>query len=170
MNHPLEMRRIRRGKRERGVATVEFALTAMLFFTLIFGIMDFSYLCWGDLAMQHAVREGTRYAVTGRADLDPIPDGTAKDRCDAAIAAIKNQSMGFYDRASPTIVFKTVDAITGAITPVPGGSCAAAGQIIIISVTCSLAPLTPFLKPFLAGGKWVFTVSTTMKNEAFTGL
>ena len=83
---------------------------------------------------------------------------------------IKNQSMGFFDRVSPTVVFKTVDATTGAITPVPGNSCAAAGQIIVISVSCSLAPLTPFITPFLASGKFEFVVSTTMKNEAFSGV
>jgi hypothetical protein len=156
-------------KRERGVATVEFALVAMLLFAVLFVIMDFSYLFWGNLSMQHAVRAGARYAVTGRADLDLNPQGTAQDRCDAAKAEIRNQSMGFYDRVAPTIVFKTVDATTGAITPVPGGSCAAAGEIIIISVNCSLAPLTPFLKPLLGGGKWDFVVSTTMRNETFGG-
>ena len=170
MMHIPEQLFIRSRKRERGVATVEFALTAMLRFTVIFVILDFSYLFLGNLSMQHAVREGARYAVTGRADLDPNPQGTAQDRCDAAIVEIKNQSMGFFDRVSPTVVFKTVDATTGAITPVPGNSCAAAGQIIVISVSCSLAPLTPFITPFLASGKFEFVVSTTMKNEAFSGV
>jgi Flp pilus assembly protein TadG len=169
MTHDPEKLLIRSRKRVRGVATVEFALTAILLFTVLFVIMDFSYLFWGNLSMQHAVREGARYAVTGQSNLDPNPQGTAQDRCDAAIVEIRNQSMGFFDRVSSTVVFKTLDATTGAITPVPGNSCAAAGQIIIISVNCSLAPLTPFIKPFLASGKWEFVVSTTMKNEAFSG-
>ena len=170
MNHTHQHPINRCRKQHRGVATVEFALTAMLLFTVIFVIIDFSYLFWGNLTMQHAVREGARYAVTGQSSLDLNPQGTAQDRCDAAIAAIKNQSMGFYDRASPTVVFKTLDATTGAITPVPGNSCAAAGQIIIIEVSYALAPLTPFLTPLLTGGKIAFVVSTTMKNEAFSGV
>jgi Flp pilus assembly protein TadG len=152
-----------------GVATVEFAMSAILFFMVLFVIMDFSFLFWGILSMQHAVREGTRYAVTGRSDFDINPQGTAQDRCDAAIEGIRRQSMGFFDRVAPTVVFKTVDETTGAITPVPGNSCATAGQIIVISVNCSLAPLSPFLTPFLDGGKLVFVVSTAMKNETFSG-
>jgi hypothetical protein len=155
---------------QQGVATVEFALVALLLFSVIFVIMDLSYLFLGNLTMQHAVREGARYAVTGAVDKDPTPAGTAQDRCDAAIAAIRDQSMGFFDRMAPVVVFKTVDAMTGAIVNVPGGSCAGAGQIIVISVNCTLAPLTPFIAPFLVGGKFDFVASATMKNEAFSGL
>lgn len=151
---------------QSGAATVEFALVAMLFLTLIFSIIDFAYLFWGNLSMQHAVREGARYAVVGNADLDPTPQGTAQDRCDAAIARINNQSMGFYARVAPVVNFKTVNA-DGSITPVAANSCAAANQIIVITVDCSLAPLTPIIQPFFTGGKYAFTVSTTMRNEAF---
>jgi Flp pilus assembly protein TadG len=158
-----------RPKLQHGAATVEFALVALLIFSVVFVIIDFSYLFLGNLSMLHAVREGARYAVTGAKDKDPTPTGTAQDRCDAAIAAIRGQSMGFYDRVSPIVVFKTVDPTTGAITNVPGGTCAGAGQIIVISVSCSLAPLTPFLTPFLVGRTFNFVASATMKNEAFSG-
>lgn len=153
-------------KKKKGAATVEFALASMFFFTVFFAILDFGYLFLGNLSMQHAVREGARYAVTGRADLDPNPQGTAQDRCDAAIVEIKNQSMGFFDKVSPVVVFKTVNA-DGSITPVPANSCAAANQIIVITVNCTLPLLTPFLKPFFSDGNYTFSVSTTMKNEAF---
>ena len=149
------------------MATVEFALTAMLFFIVLLAIIDLGYLFWGNLSMQHAVREGARYAVTGQSGLDPNPQGTAQDRCDAAVAAIRKQSMGFFDRASPVVVFKTIDAVTGAITPVPGNSCIAAGQIIVIQVNCTLPLLTPLLQPFFGGADYAFSVSTTMKNEEF---
>ena len=153
--------------RQKGVATVEFALTAMLFFIVLFAIIDFGYLFWGNLSMQHAVREGARYAVTGQSGLDPNPQGTAQDRCDAAVAAIRNQSMGFFDRVAAVVVFKTVDAATGAITPVPGNACISAGQIIVIEVNCTLPVLTPLIKPFFGGAGYAFSVSTTMKNEEF---
>lgn len=152
--------------RQMGVAAVEFALAAMLFFTVFFVIIDLGYLFWGNLSMQHATREGARYAVTGRSDLDPDPKGTAQDRCDAAIVEIRNQSMGFFDRVSPHVVFKTVNA-DGSITAIPGDSCAAANQIIVVTVECSLPLLTPFLRPLFTDGKYTFTVGTTMKNEDF---
>lgn len=153
-------------RRELGVATVEFAIAAALFFTVLLAIIDFSYLFWGNLSMQHATRQGARYAVTGRSDLDPDPKGTAQDRCDAAIVEMRNQSMGFFDRVSPRVVFKTVNA-DGSITAIPGDSRAAANQIIVVTVECSLPLLTPFLRPLFTDGKYLFTVGTTMKNEDF---
>ncbi len=110
-------------KKAFGAATVEFALVAVTVFTLLFGIIDFSYLFWGTLSMQHAVREGARYAVTGQSNLFVNPTGNAKDRCDAAIEEIKTQSMGFYDRVSPVIVFSTISTDTPPIiTPTPQNS------------------------------------------------
>jgi Flp pilus assembly protein TadG len=153
---------------QKGVATVEFALAAMLFLTVFFAIIDFSYLFWGNLSMQHAVREGARYAVTGQVSLDPKPEGTAQDRCDAAIEEIKNQSMGVFDKVSAVVVLSTVTASDPpVITPVPGNSCAAAGQIILITVNCTLPLLTPFLQPFFGGPNYTISVSATMKNEDF---
>lgn len=154
-------------KTEKGVATIEFALTAILFFTVFFAIIDFAYLFWGNLSMQHAVREGARYAVTGQAGLAP-PTST-NPKCDAAVQALKNQSMGFYDRVSPVITFKKVDA-NGTII-ILGTSCdsvdIAPNQIIVISVASTLPLLTPLLKPFFTDGSYAFTVSATMRTEAF---
>lgn len=152
--------------KEKGAATVEFALTAMVFFIVFFSIIDFSWLFWGNLSMQHAVREGARYAVTGQSGLDPTPQGTAQDRCDAAVQEMKLQSFGFYDRVSPVVTFKTVND-DGTLTTVPSNSCANANQIIVISVAGTLPLLTPFISPFFTNGSYAFTVGTTMRNESF---
>ncbi len=146
-----------------GAATVEFALTATVFLAVLFTLIDFAYLFWGNLSMAHAVREGARYAVTGQSGLDPTPQGTAQDRCDAAVEAIKNQSMGFYAMVSPVVTFKTVNN-DGSITVV---ACSASNQITVISIANTLPLLTPFLKPFFTNGNYTFTVSATMKNEGF---
>jgi Flp pilus assembly protein TadG len=166
MNTPFQRKAGWHRQREGGVAIVEFALASILFFTILFAIIDFSYLLFANLTMQHAVREGARYAVTGQSALDPQPQGTAQDRCDAAVQRIRNQSMGFFDRMAPTVVFKTVNA-DGSISVTPGNSCANANQIIVISVQCNLPLLTSFLQPFFANGKYSFTAGATMKNEAF---
>src|SRR5690606_28297169 len=68
-------------RRQRGVAAVEFGLVALLFFTVLFSIIDWSYLFFANLSMQHAVREGARYAVVGRSDL--APQDRPGDRCAA---------------------------------------------------------------------------------------
>ena len=155
-------------KKASGAATVEFALVAVTVFTLLFGIIDFSYLFWGTLSMQHAVREGARYAVTGQSNLFTNPTGNAKDRCDAAVVEIKNQSMGFYDRVSPVILFSTISTDNPpVITPAAQNSCFNANDIVVISVECALVPLTPPIRALFTDGKYRFTVSATMKNEAF---
>ena len=97
-------------------------------------------------------------------DLDP--QGTAQDRCDAAVARIKTASMGFFNQAGAVVVFKTVNN-DGSITPVPANSCAAAGQIIVITLNCELPLITPLIQSFFPNGKYTFSVSSTMKNEAF---
>ena len=150
----------------KGAATVEFALTLMLLLLLLMAIVDFSLLFFVNLTMQHAVREGARYALTGQSDLDPNPQATAQDRCDAAVVRIKAASMGFFDRAGAVVVFKTVNN-DGSITPVPANSCAAASQIIVITLNCELPLINPLIQSFFPGGKYKFSASSTMKNEAF---
>ena len=58
----------RRGRGESGTALVEFALVAMVFFTIVFGIIDFSRLFQSWVTVQHAARAAARYGVTGRGD------------------------------------------------------------------------------------------------------
>jgi Flp pilus assembly protein TadG len=53
---------------ERAQAMVEFALVSVVFFLLIFGIFDMTRLFQSWVAVQHASREGARYAITGRTD------------------------------------------------------------------------------------------------------
>jgi hypothetical protein len=56
-------RRIRAHKEERGQATLEFALVAVLLFLVLFGIIDFSRLFFAYATMANAVREGARYGI-----------------------------------------------------------------------------------------------------------
>lgn len=151
-------------KKNRGTASVEFALTSMIFLTLFFVLIDFSYLFFVNLTLQHAVREGARYAVTGQ--FDPLAAGTNQDRCDAAVAQIKTQAMGFFDQAGAVVTFKVVNA-DGSLTTVPASLCAGPNQIMVISVDCQLPLISPFIKAFFTDGKYTFTVSSTMKTEAF---
>lgn len=150
--------------RQAGAAVVEFALAAMLFFTVLFSIIDWSYLFFANLSMQHAVREGARYAVTGQSGLSPTPG----DRCAAARERIRQSSMGMYDRTNAITVFKTINS-SGQVITLSGNNCYGAEQLIIIQVNSALRPLTPFLMPLFAStsGEYRFSVATTMKNEAF---
>jgi hypothetical protein len=161
--------------KEKGAAVVEFALVAVIFFTVLFSIIEFGYLYWVTLTMQHAVREGARYAVVtdpsyfpGPTPLDPSTQ--AQKRCKAVKASIKDNAMGLYERVvvdeATDVTFYTVDSATGNTVNL-GSSCGDANQIIMIDLKCTLPLITPLIQPFFTGGIYMFHVGATMKNEAF---
>ena len=76
------IRRLR--KNERGAAMVEFALIAILFFTLLFGIIEFGWIFNGYITLEAAAKEGARLAVIG-ADEEEV------------LTAIRKQSFTFLD-------------------------------------------------------------------------
>ena len=67
-----------RGKpRERGQTVIEFALLAPVIFVLLFMIVDFGLALDRRITLQHAVREGARYAaVAGSNDCGKILEKT----------------------------------------------------------------------------------------------
>jgi len=148
----------------KGQATVEFALTALLLFALVFAIIDLAVMFYVNLTMQSAVREGTRYAITGR-------KGDSTDRRTELINQIKINSNGLYEknalRNDPTVSILT-PKMTNNFSNYSGHPVNDTGnpdQIIIVSLTYGWPLLTPTLKPFFAGGVYKFTVRATMKNE-----
>lgn len=48
---------------ERGAELVEFGLASILFFMLLFGIMEFGRAMWIYDTVAHAAKEGARYAI-----------------------------------------------------------------------------------------------------------
>ena len=171
MRHQSSMFPTRR-RRMRGVAAVEFALVAPLLFMLLFGIIDLALMFSVNLTMQYAVREGTRYAVTGQSDLDPNADGP--QRYIAVIEKIKLSSMGMYDQLQPRITVTNYGndgshASTASYDPgAPEASIfGAPGDIIVLQLNnCTWTRLT-VLAPLFKDGKYTFDVATTMRNEAF---
>jgi Flp pilus assembly protein TadG len=69
---------MRRGafiKNEAGSVTVEVAMVALLFFTLIFGIIEFGRLLYTHNALTDATRRGARYAsINKQADESKVID------------------------------------------------------------------------------------------------
>ena len=51
------------GKSERGATLIEFAIIALLLFTLLFGIIEFGWILFSYISLTAAVREGVRLAV-----------------------------------------------------------------------------------------------------------
>jgi TadE-like protein len=161
--HTAELKR--RRHRERGASAVEFAIVAPLLFFLLFAIVDLCALFWVNLTMQYAVREGARYAITGRSDLDPtpVPGPAGRQRHFAVLEAIKASSMGLYDRVDARVNGVRHGDAQGWRKDMFGTS----GQVFVLRLDCSWPLMTPILRPFFADGKYRFTVAATMRNEDF---
>lgn len=61
-------------KNERGTTIAEFAVVALLFFTILFGIIEFGRLLYTHNALTDATRKGARYASIhhGASDADHL--------------------------------------------------------------------------------------------------
>ena len=68
----------------RGQGTVEFALVAILFFTMFFGVEEVARYVYGANAVTHAAREGARWAIA----VNNIPPGQAT-ACNSSLAGLK---------------------------------------------------------------------------------
>ena len=73
------MRRQRGARRdEGGQALAEFAMISVVFFMLIFGMIDVGRAVWHYNTLAQATREGTRYAIVHGADsADPSGPGSS---------------------------------------------------------------------------------------------
>ncbi len=151
----------RTANRARGITSVEFALTCSVFFLLMFLVMDFALYSFVKLTMQNAVREGARYAVTGRVDLDPQATG---DRKRAVIQKIRDDSMGYFDQVMTESDIEVTDSNGSPIT-----GFGAPRETIVITLNCQWPILNPFTQVILSKTHYSFSVGASMRNEYFPG-
>jgi hypothetical protein len=83
----------------RGQTLVEFALILPIIVILLFGIIDFGLMLNHRITLQHAVREGARYAAVHDGCTD-IQDRT-KDRAGNAIPDRNTVSVSYEDNPAP---------------------------------------------------------------------
>ena len=143
-------------RRSHGGAAVEFALVAPLLLLLFAATLELAILFWVSLTMQHAVREGARYAVTGQG-------GGMRE--ELVIQRINDQSMGLYARISPVLRINGVASAAHAAR-LPDGAFGAGGGMLVLQLDCSWPVLVPVLRPLL-GEVFHFSVAASMRNEAF---
>ncbi|GAD89605.1 hypothetical protein VHA01S_023_00190 [Vibrio halioticoli NBRC 102217] len=146
--------------KQRGISLVEFSIVFSLFFLLLFTIVDFALFGYVKLTMQHAVREGARYAITGRIDSDPDQENPLREN--AVLTVIEHSSIGILEKVMDIKDIRVEDvngqSVSGFGSP---------GQLVSIHLDCEWHSLSPLIIPILTDGKYKFTVSATMKNEEF---
>jgi len=136
---------------DRGQTIIEFAMVIPFIALLFMGIFDFSRFFYTRLTLQHAVHEATRFAVTG-GTLDDA-QGNAMTRAESIKSMITN---------SATTLDLDVDQLI--VNPADGGGPA---QIVTVTGNFEFQFVTPGVSTFFPGGKYDFSVATSMKNEPF---
>jgi Flp pilus assembly protein TadG len=112
-------------RQEAGQAIVEFALTALIFLTLLVFALDGSRIFWNYLTVTEAARVGARYAIVHGA-LSTSPAGPGNDT--ALINHVKSKAAG-------------LDPARMTVTPTwPGGN--GVGRSVTVSVTYPVQPIT----------------------------
>lgn len=154
----------------KGQTTVEFAVTVVIFFVFLFALIDFAVMFYVNLTMQHAVREGARYAITGQGG------DSGKLRRDALEAKIEECSNGLYEKNAHPRKAVTVSVVTPASTAgfenytgSPVKDTGKPGEIITVTLAYSWPLLTPVLKVVFPDGRYDFVVRATMRNEPWEG-
>ena len=85
------MRRLKRFVRgEEGFQLVEFALSATVYFTMLFGIIDFCMATYAGSFVAFAAQQGTRYAMVRGADWTSSCATTSSYNCAATQANVQN--------------------------------------------------------------------------------
>ncbi|MDQ6652756.1 MAG: pilus assembly protein [Acidobacteriota bacterium] len=86
-------------KKQRGAALVEFAIVATVFFTVLFGVVEFGRFFWTHNALRDAARRGVRYATIRKNDA-------------AGIQAVKNMVVYGDPNADPSTSTPVVSGLT----------------------------------------------------------
>ena len=142
----------------RGQDMLEYAVVAPAFMLMIFMVVDFGRMFFVQMNIQQAVQQAARYGSTGN---HITQGGSTLSRVNSIIETAREQSYGAYAfGANPPDV---------TITSSTGGSGSAGGpqDTLTVSLTEHLPLLTPMVSRFFPGGKYTFTASCTIKNEAF---
>ena len=150
----LTPRRVRRWS--RGAALAETGIIITLLIPITFAVLDFAGILYAFQAMQNGVSQATRFAVTGNHGTDG--SGAALTRDESIRQAMRAATPGF-EIADNAFTFYNVSKGT----PDTGGP----KDIIRVTVAYDWQLLTPFLRPFFAGGYVTIRVASTMRNEPY---
>ena len=140
-----------------GSALIEFSLIALAFFALMFAIFDFGRLFYIQFALHSAVREASRFTVTGNVLPDPNNPGQFLSRVDSIISMLQLAVPG-------------IDVQPGNVSiqgPDGAGDAGGPGDVVTISVDFDIELLTPMIKPLFPDGVHHYSVSLMSQNEPF---
>jgi hypothetical protein len=135
---------------DHGAGLVEFALVLPLVLTFFFAVFEFGHQFYARLTIRHAVAEATRYAVTGRFELDS-ETGEPLERAESIRLILERHAVNLA---------LAVEDVT--LDPSDGGG---PEEVVNVSASFRYEYWLPGLKEILP--ETSFTVTTSMRNEPF---
>lgn len=137
MRQPFERQLMNR--RMRGQGMVEFALMLPIVLLMIYGLMEMARLMQTYLTIQHAAREGARYAITGQSTTGVAADrpNSIVEKTRAAMAGLQIASSSDTPSVEPSDTPFYLDV---SLDPVNGGG---ATSPVTVTVTYNYTPLMP---------------------------
>jgi hypothetical protein len=128
-----------------------------MFFLLIFAVIDLGRIYFVQLSIQHALREGGRFAVTGRHLPDPHNPSQNLTRVSSIREIVRQASVGLV-RDVQTVQISSDGTSDNAGQP---------GKPVTLSLTTNLQLVTPLIASFFPNGSYRITAATTFQNEPF---
>ena len=143
----------RQSSDESGATMVEFALSAIVLFIFIFGILDMSLAVYGYHYASEAAREGTRYAIV-RGWTAPTVDGTlCVSYTNGACMATSTQIQQYVKSLSFPGINSSLMTVTPSWSTYPGGAactapsstCNVPGNLVTVQVQYAFPLTIPFI-------------------------
>lgn len=122
--------------RESGQSFVEFALVGLLYFTLIFGIMEMGWLLFNYHEVTNAAREGARYAIVHGTMSAGITDPSQAGYYTLNAANLRAAILAKTSLPDPNALTVTVTEPDGDLQP---------GHRVTIAVSYPYQPLIGFI-------------------------
>jgi hypothetical protein len=143
---------------QRGLETVELAIILPVFLLLLFAILDFGRMFFTQITLQHAMREGGRFGVTGERLADPNDPRTLQSRLDSIKRVVRESAVGVRINPADIHVFTVPGSPDDAGGP---------GQTFTIRMSYDFLFVTPMVGRFFDNGTHRFSVSTTFRSEPY---
>ena len=144
-------------RRRRGAAAVEFAIVAPLFFTLVFGMIEFGRIMMVEQVITNAAREGARVGV-----IDPPTGQTSLSQVTSTVNNYLTSA-----RVSGTTIKVEVSSDNGGTWTVtdPGDASVKSGWPVRVTVSVPFNSITWLPFSWFGNSGKTLQASTVMRRE-----
>ena len=137
-------RSVRGVRNEQGSAMLEFALSAILLLTVIFGVMAISVALYSYNVVSEAAREGTRYAIVRGKKCNSFASACPA-KVDGSDVQAYIRSLSFPGITPANLTAASVYSSVDGTACTPSAACNNPGNQVKVTVTYSFPLVIPFV-------------------------